>query len=151
MHTYELAELYRDPLYQKRLVEYGTRAELLAWAAWNDPNGVFLDMDCDAEGLPRLNRAQAVHAVSGMLNFPRVAGTPLTSPEYRTLRVSDEGTPLVGDYVATLAVTDALGKLEALRQEAIENGGNTWANARADVVELPLAEGERMQHVFRWI
>ncbi|WP_017926585.1 hypothetical protein [Thioalkalivibrio sp. HL-Eb18] len=151
MHTYELAELYRDPLYQKRLLEVGTRAELLAWAAWNDPNGVFLDMDCDAEGLPRLSRAEAANAVLGMIDFPRIAAASLPSPEYRTLRVSDEGSPLVGDYVATLPAPDALGRLRTLRKEAKALGGTTWSNARADVVELPCDDGERLQHVFRWI
>ena len=108
-------------------------------------------MDCDAEGLPRLTLAEAANAVSGMIDFPRIAAASLPSPEYRTLRVSDEGSPLVGDYVATLPAPDALGKLRALRKEAATLGGTTWSNARADVVELPLDAGERMQHVFRWI
>jgi hypothetical protein len=32
------------------LLENGSRAELLAYCAWNDPNGVWTDEQCASEG-----------------------------------------------------------------------------------------------------
>ena len=147
MLSYEISELYSDPLYQRRLVEAGTRTEVLAWASWAEPHGSFLDMDRDAADLPRLTREEAIEAIWDHLD----TRARYRAPDYKTLRVSSEGSPLLGGHVARLSVPEALQKLESFRRDASIMGGSCWSNARADVVELPLADGERMQHVIRWL
>jgi hypothetical protein len=46
----KMQEDYRDHTIQTRLVETGTREEIIAWLEWNDPNGVWNDKDSEAEG-----------------------------------------------------------------------------------------------------
>ncbi len=36
-----------------------TREELLRWCIWCDPNGVYTDESCKAEGMPKLTHEEA--------------------------------------------------------------------------------------------
>lgn len=40
--------------FQIRLLQYGTREQIIAWLVWNDPNGTYTDRDSEAEKLSRL-------------------------------------------------------------------------------------------------
>ena len=46
----KMREDYRNPTVQARLLETGTREEIIAWLMWNDANGVWSDEDSEAEG-----------------------------------------------------------------------------------------------------
>lgn len=50
---------YQTPWLQQRLLTEGTREQLIVWLCWNDPNGVYRDRDCDAEGISRLTLERA--------------------------------------------------------------------------------------------
>lgn len=45
---------YHDPEFQQRLLQTGTREELIAWLCWNDPNGIYADAASCAEDRPPL-------------------------------------------------------------------------------------------------
>jgi hypothetical protein len=37
------------------ILNSGDRTAIISWLAWNDPSGVYLDSDCELEGLPCLD------------------------------------------------------------------------------------------------
>ncbi len=41
---------YHTLSYQQRILAEGTRAQIIDWLRWNDPNGTYADDDSDAEG-----------------------------------------------------------------------------------------------------
>lgn len=41
---------YHNPEVQSRLLESGSREEIIRWLVWNDANGVWTDEDSEAEG-----------------------------------------------------------------------------------------------------
>ena len=50
---------YHDPDFQQRLLQTGTREELIAWLCWNDPNGIYTDEASLAEDFPPLTLERA--------------------------------------------------------------------------------------------
>ena len=45
---------FHDPDFQQRLLQTGTREDLIAWLCWNDPNGIYTDEASWAEDRPPL-------------------------------------------------------------------------------------------------
>ena len=43
-----------DSFVQLDILDNGSRDDIIDWLVWNDSNGVYIDSDCDAEGMPRL-------------------------------------------------------------------------------------------------
>ena len=52
--AYEYVGTHHDPFMQLDILESGSRDDIIDWLVWNDSNGVYIDSDCDAEGMPRL-------------------------------------------------------------------------------------------------
>lgn len=50
---------FHDPEYQRTLLHDGTRAQLISWLRWNDPNGSYTDRDLQADGHPPLTLDEA--------------------------------------------------------------------------------------------
>ena len=50
---------YHDPFFQRELLNTGTRAELIDWLCWNDPNGTYTDQDSVAADCAPLALAEA--------------------------------------------------------------------------------------------
>lgn len=49
--------------YVKKLLENGSRQELIKWLIWNDHNGVYSDQDSESEGLDPLTHKEAIEIV----------------------------------------------------------------------------------------
>ena len=50
---------YHNIVTQQAILTNGTREEVIRWLVWNDPNGVWTDLDSEAEDKPSLTLEQA--------------------------------------------------------------------------------------------
>jgi len=62
------AGTFHDSFMQLHILEHGTRADVIEWLCWNDPDGCYTDADNDLEQLPHLTLEQARDIMRGQID-----------------------------------------------------------------------------------
>lgn len=61
-------QFFREPEIQQWLLAEGTRDDIIEWLVWNDGNGVYSDIDSEAEDYPLLTLETAREAMRRVLD-----------------------------------------------------------------------------------
>ncbi len=60
--------IYHDRVFQMELISHGTGEQIIAWLAWNDPNGTYTDRDSEADEMKQMTLENARQAMRDQIS-----------------------------------------------------------------------------------